>query len=48
MKQKKVNVMLFIGVLIAIVLLMVWLLLGTTLEEDTSSEISPVAVEQIN
>lgn len=48
MKQKKVNVMLFIGVLIAIALLMVWLLLGTTLVEDTSSEFSPVAVEQSN
>lgn len=48
MRRKRVNTLLIVGVVIAIALLMVWLLLGTTLVEDTSSEISPVAVEQSN
>lgn len=44
--MKKKNVWLIIGVVIAIVLLMVWLFVGTTLEEVTDPEISPVTIEQ--
>lgn len=48
MKQKKVNVMLVVGVLVAVVLLMVWLFLGTTLEEDSSQITAPIQMEQNN
>ena len=48
MKKKKVNVMLIIGVLIAAALLMVWLFLGTTLEEDSTPIASPIPMEQNN
>lgn len=46
MKQKNTNVLLVVGVVIAIVLLMVWLFLGTTLEEDSNSETNPLTIEQ--
>ena len=48
MRRNSVNTLLVVGVVVAIALLMVWLFLGTTLVEDTSSEISPVAIEQSN
>lgn len=48
MKQKKVNVMLVVGVLVAVVLLMVWLFLGTTLEEDSTQIATPIQMEQNN
>ena len=48
MKQKKVNVMMLVGVLIAIVLLMGWLFLGTTLEEDADPVTAPISIEQNN
>lgn len=35
MKRKHINVILIIGVFIAILLLMIWLFLGTDLEEAT-------------
>lgn len=44
--MKKKNVWLVIGVIIAIVLLMIWLFVGTTLEEITNPETDPIVVEQ--
>lgn len=44
--MKKKNVWLLIGVIIAIVLLMVWLFVGTTLEEITNPETDPIVMEQ--
>lgn len=44
--QKRNNVWLVVGVIVAIALLMYWLFAGTTLEEETNSEISPVIIEQ--
>lgn len=44
--MKKKNVWLVIGVIIAIVLLMVWLFVGTTLEEITTPETDPMMMEQ--
>ncbi|KMM32386.1 hypothetical protein ACM15_17495 [Parabacteroides goldsteinii] len=44
--MKKKNLWLIIGVIIAIVLLMVWLFVGTTLEEVTNPETNPMEVEQ--
>ena len=40
MRKKSVNTLLVFGVVVAIILLMIWLFLGTTLVEDTSTEIS--------
>ena len=48
MKQKRVNVMLIIGVLVAAALLMVWLFLGTTLEEEANPVATPAPMEQNN
>ena len=48
MRKKSVNTLLVFGVVVAIILLMIWLFLGTTLVEDTSTEISPVPIEQAN
>lgn len=42
MRKKKVNVLLIAGVALAIVLLMVWLFLGTTLEEDSTENFYPI------
>lgn len=42
MRRKQVNVLLLVGVALAIVLLMVWLFLGTTLEEDSTPNFSPL------
>lgn len=42
MRRKQVNVLLLVGVALAIVLLMVWLFLGTTLEEDSTQNFSPL------
>ena len=47
MRKKSVNTLLVFGVVVAIILLMIWLFLGTTLVE-TSTEISPVPIEQAN
>lgn len=44
--MKKKNLWLVIGVIIAIILLMVWLFVGTTLEEVTNSETDPMMIEQ--
>ena len=43
--MKKKNIWLIIGVIIAIVLLMVWLFVGTTLEEVTNPETAPIEIE---
>ena len=48
MRKKSVNTLLVFGVVVAIILLMIWLFLGTPLVEDTSTEISPVPIEQAN
>lgn len=48
MRKKSVNTLLMFGVVVAIILLMIWLFLGTTLVEETSTEISPLPVEQAN
>ena len=48
MRKKSVNTLLVFGVVVAIILLMIWLFLGTTLVEDTSTEITPVPIEQTN
>ena len=48
MRKKSVNTLLVFGVVVAIILLMIWLFLGTTLVEDTSTETSPVPIEQAN
>lgn len=44
--MKKKNVWLVIGVIIAIVLLMIWLFVGTTLEEIANPETDPIVMEQ--
>lgn len=44
--MKKRNVWLVIGVIVAIVLLMIWLFVGTTLEEVTNPETDPMTIEQ--
>lgn len=41
MKQRKANVWLIIGVVIAAILLMIWLFVGTTLEEDANPVAGP-------
>lgn len=46
MKRKNTNVLLIFGVVIAIILLMIWLFLGTTLEEEANPETDPMTVEQ--
>ena len=48
MRKKSVNTLLVFGVVVAIILLMIWLFLGTTLVEDASTEITPVPIEQTN
>lgn len=48
MRKKSVNTLLMFGVVVAIILLMIWLFLGTTLVEETSTQISPVPIEQAN
>ena len=48
MRKKSVNTLLVFGVVVAIILLMIWLFLGTTLVEDTSTENTPVPIEQTN
>ena len=48
MRKKSENTLLVFGVVVAIILLMIWLFLWTTLVEDTSTEISPVPIEQAN
>ena len=48
MRKKSVNTLLVFGVVVAIILLMIWLFLGTMLVEDTSTEITPVSIEQTN
>lgn len=44
--MKKKNLRLIIGVVIAIVLLMIWLFAGTTLEEVTNPVTDPMMIEQ--
>ena len=46
MKRKNTNVLLIFGVVIAIILLMIWLFLGTTLEQEANPETDPMTVEQ--
>ena len=46
MKRKNTNVLLIFGVVIAIILLMIWLYLGTTLEQEANPETDPMTVEQ--
>ena len=46
MRRKNTNVLLVFGVLIAIILLMIWLFLGTTLEQEANPETDPMTVEQ--
>ena len=44
-RKEKVNVLLIVGAVLLCVLLLVWLFLGTTLEED-SSPVAPALLEQ--
>ena len=46
MRRKNTNVLLVFGVVIAIILLMIWLFLGTTLELEANPETDPMTVEQ--
>ncbi len=46
MRRKNTNVLLVFGVVIAIVLLMIWLFLGTTLEQEANPETDPMTIEQ--
>lgn len=46
MRRKNTNVLLVFGVVIAIILLMIWLFLGTTLEQKANPETDPMTVEQ--
>ena len=46
MRRKNTNVLLVFGVVIAIILLMIWLFLGTTLEQEANAETDPMTVEQ--
>ena len=46
MRRKNTNVLLVFGVVIAIILLMIWLFLGTTLEQEANPETDPLTVEQ--
>ena len=46
MKRKNTNVLLIFGVVIAIILLIIWLFLGTTLEQEANPETDPMTVEQ--
>ena len=46
MRRKNTNVLLVFGVVIAIILLMIWLFLGTTLEQEAKPETDPMTVEQ--
>lgn len=46
MRRKNTNVLLVFGVVIAIILLMILLFLGTTLEQEANPETDPMTVEQ--
>lgn len=46
MRRKNTNVLLVFGVVIAIILLMIWLFLGATLEQEANPETDPMTVEQ--
>ena len=46
MRRKNTNVLLVFGVVIAIILFMIWLFLGTTLEQEANPETDPMTVEQ--
>lgn len=46
MRRKNTNVLLVFGVVIAIILLMIWSFLGTTLEQEANPETDPMTVEQ--
>ena len=46
MRRKNTNVLLVFGVVIAIIVLMIWLFLGTTLEQEANPETDPMTVEQ--
>lgn len=46
MRRKNTNVLLVFGVVIAIILLMIWLFLGTTLEQEANPKTDPMTVEQ--
>lgn len=44
--MKKKNIWLLFGVVIAIILLLIWLFVGTILEEVTNPETDPMEIEQ--
>ena len=46
MRRKNTNVLLVFGVVIAIILLMIWWFLWTTLEQEANPETDPMAIEQ--
>ena len=46
MRRKNTNVLLVFGVVIASILLMIWLFLGTTLEQEANPETDPMTIEQ--
>lgn len=46
MKRKKVNLLLLFGAIVLCILLMIWLFLGTTLEEDGDPVVNPALMEQ--
>lgn len=46
MRRKNTNVLLVFGVVIAIILLMIWLFLGTTLEQEANPVTDPLTIEQ--
>ena len=46
MRRKNTNVLLVFGMVIAVILLMIWLFLGTTLEQEANPETDPMTVEQ--
>ena len=46
MNRKKHNVLMLIGVIILSILLLVWLFLGTTLEEEGDPVVTPYTVAE--
>lgn len=45
-RRNKTNTWLMLGVVVAIILLMIWLFVGTSLEEDSNPETDPMTIEQ--
>ena len=46
MRRKNTNVLLVFGVVIAIILLMIWVFVGATLEQEAKPGAGPMTVEQ--